>query len=140
MLLVPRKQKYRRTFKGRRRGLAHRGNTVSYGEYGLKSLGRGWLTSRQIEAARKAIVHHLKRSGKLWIRIFPDKPITRKPNEVRMGGGKGTVDHYAAVVKPGRMLFELGGVEEEEARRAFDLASDKLPVKTRFVKSYGEEQ
>lgn len=133
MLLLPKKSKYRRTFKGQRPGLAFRGSTVAFGDYGLKSLGRDFVTSRQIEAARKAIVHHLKRGGKLWVRVFPDKPITKKPNEVRMGSGKGAVDHYAVVVKPGRMLFELSGVSKEDAYSAFKLASDKLPIATKIV-------
>lgn len=133
MLMLPKKSKYRRTFKGKRPGLSFRGSSVDFGDYGLKSLGRNYVTSRQLEAARKAIVHHLKRGGKLWIRVFPDKPITKKPNEVRMGSGKGAVDHYATVVKPGRILFELSGVSKTEAYEAFKLAGDKLPIATKIV-------
>ena len=115
------------------KGRAGRGNTLSFGEYGLQALEPCWMTSRQIEAARRAIVRHVKRGGKLWIRIFPDKPVTSKPAETRMGGGKGAVDHWVAVVKPGRMIFEIAGVPEEAAREAMRLASHKLPIKTRFV-------
>lgn len=138
MLLLPKKSKYRRTFKGTMPGMAQRGSSISFGEFGMQSTERSFITSRQIEAARKAIVHHLKRNGKLWIRIFPDKPITRKPNEVRMGSGKGAVDHYAAVVRPGRILFELSGVAPQAAREAFRLASHKLPIRTKMINSTGE--
>lgn len=132
-MLEPRKQKYLKKFRGKMRGKAHRGNKVTVGEYGLQSLGRSWVTSRQLEAARKAIVRHTKRKGKLWIRVFPDKSYTKKPAEVRMGGGKGDVEGYVVVVRPGRVLFELSGVHEEIAREAFKQAGDKMPVKTRFI-------
>jgi len=134
-MLLPKKAKYRKRFKGRVRGVAKRGSSLDFGEYGLKALEPYRLSSRQIEAARKAIVGRTKRGGKLWIRIFPDKPITQKPAEVRMGGGKGPVDHYAAVVKPGRMIFELAGVEEKIALEALTRAAAKLPIKTRVVTS-----
>ena len=133
-LLQPRKTKYRKRQKGRSKGLATRGTSLAFGSFGLKSLGTKWITSRQIEAARIAIVRHLKRRGKLWIRIFPDKPVTSKGTEVPMGGGKGSVDHYVFPVKPGRILFELGGIAEEQARAALKKASHKLPIKTKFVK------
>lgn len=122
--------------KGRNRGLAQRGSKVSFGEYGLKAIGRGRITARQIEAARRAMTRHIKRGGKIWIRIFPDKPITSKPLEVRMGKGKGALDHYVAEVKPGRMLFELDGVTEDVAREALRLAAQKLPVRTKFLVRY----
>lgn len=134
MALRPKKTKYRVRQKGRSKGLASRGTRLAFGSYGLKGLGRKWLTDRQIEAARMAIVRYLKRKGKLWIRIFPDKPITKKGTEVPMGGGKGTVDHYAFPLKPGRIIFELGGVTEEQAKEAFRRASHKLPIKTKFVR------
>lgn len=134
-MLLPKKAKYRKRFKGRMKGISRRGTELSFGDYGLKSLGRAWLSSRQIEAARKAITHHTKRGGKLWIRIFPDKPVTKKPNEVRMGGGKGPVDHYVAVVTPGRLLFEISGLSEEVAKEAMDRAARKLPIKTKFISS-----
>jgi len=133
-MLFPKKTKYVKQQKGRSKGLATRGTTLAFGDYGLKSLGTKWITSRQIEAARRAIVRHLKRKGKLWIRIFPDKPITTKGTEVPMGGGKGKVDHYVFPIKPGRIIFELGGVTEEQARTAFKKASYKLPIKTKFIK------
>ena len=132
-MLLPKRTKYRKQHRGRMKGRAGRGNTISFGEYGLQALEPCWMTSRQIEAARRAIVRHVKRGGKLWIRVFPDKPVTAKPAETRMGGGKGAVDHWVAVVKPGRMIFEIAGVPEEEAREAMRLASHKLPIKTRFV-------
>jgi large subunit ribosomal protein L16 len=132
-MLLPKRTKYRKQHRGRMKGRAGRGNTLSFGEYGLQALEPCWMTSRQIEAARRAIVRHVKRGGKLWIRIFPDKPVTSKPAETRMGGGKGAVDHWVAVVKPGRMIFEIAGVPEEAAREAMRLASHKLPIKTRFV-------
>lgn len=132
-MLQPKKQKFRKQFKGKIKGRASRGTEVSFGKYGLKALEGFWVTARQIEAARKAITHHTKRTGKIWIRIFPDKPVTRKPQEVGMGGGKGSVDHYVAVVKPGRILFEITGVEKSLAEGAFRLASHKLPIKTKFV-------
>ena len=132
-MLMPKRTKYRKMHRGRMKGKAGRGNTLSFGEYGLQALEPCWMTSRQIEAARRAIVRHVKRGGKLWIRVFPDKPVTAKPAETRMGGGKGAVDHWVAVVKPGRMIFEIAGVQEEAAREAMRLASHKLPIKTRFV-------
>ena len=133
-MLAPKRVKFRKTFKGRTRGIARRGNTVSFGEYGLMSLDPGWITNRQIEASRVAMSRAMKRGGKVWIRIFPDKPITRKPAETRMGKGKGNPEGWVAVVKPGRVMFEVEGVSEEVARRAMQLADAKLPVKTRFVK------
>ena len=132
-MLEPSKQKYRRTFRGRMKGKAWRGNTLAFGEYGLKSLECGWVSARQIEAARKAMTHHTKRGGKVWIRVFPDKPITKKPAEVRMGSGKGTVDHFAVVVRPGTVLFEMAGVPQELAREALRLASHKLSVDTTIM-------
>ena len=132
-MLMPKRTKYRKMHRGRMKGKAGRGNTLSFGDYGLQALEPCWMTSRQIEAARRAIVRYVKRGGKLWIRVFPDKPVTSKPAETRMGGGKGAVDHWVAVVKPGRMIFEMAGVQEEQAREAMRLASYKLPIKTRFV-------
>jgi large subunit ribosomal protein L16 len=132
-LLMPSRTKYRKQFRGKRGGIATRGAEVSFGQFGLQALEAGWVTSRQIEAARKAIAHHTKRGGKLWIRVFPDKPVTKKPAEVKMGSGKGDVDHYVAVVKPGRILFELGGVPEELAEEAFRLAGHKFGLSVRFV-------
>lgn len=132
-MLQPRKEKYRKKFRGKMRGNASRGNKVTVGEYGLKALTRSWVTSRQLEAARKAIAHYTKRRGKLWIRVFPDKSYTQKPAEVKMGGGKGEVEGYVVVVRPGRILFELGGVEEEIAKEAFRRAGLKLPVKTKIL-------
>ena len=120
--------------KGRNRGMAQRGSRVSFGEFGLKSLGRGRMTARQIEAARRAMTRHVKRGGKIWIRVFPDKPITKKPLEVRQGKGKGNVEYWVAQIQPGRMLYEMEGVDEVTAREAFDLAAAKLPFKTAFVK------
>lgn len=132
-MLQPNKTKFRKQQKGRNRGLAHRGNRVSFGEYGLKATTRGFVTARQIEAARRAITRHVKRGGKIWIRVFPDKPVTRKPVEVRMGKGKGNVEFWVAPIQPGRMIYEIEGVSENVAREAFRLASAKLPVKTSFV-------
>jgi large subunit ribosomal protein L16 len=132
-MLQPKRLKYRKQFRGRMRGKASRGSTVSFGDYALQAIEPSWLTSRQIEAARRAVVRHVKRGGKLWIRVFPDKPVTQKPAETRMGSGKGTVDHYVAVVKPGRIIFEITGVTEEIAREAFRLAGHKLPMKTQFL-------
>jgi large subunit ribosomal protein L16 len=132
-MLQPKRTKFRKQFKGRMRGKAHRGNLVSFGDFGLQATDCGRLTARQIEAARIAMTRHIKRQGKIWIRVFPDKPVTRKPAEVRMGKGKGSVDHWATVVKPGRMLYEMQGVAEEEAREAFRLAAHKLNISTRFV-------
>ncbi len=132
-MLQPKRVKYRKSHKGHRRGKAQAGNTVVFGDFGLQALESAWVTSRQIEAARKAMTRYIRRGGKIWIRIFPDKPVTRKPAETRMGGGKGALDHWVAVVKPGRILFEMGGVDEEVARGAMRLASYKLPIGTRFV-------
>ena len=132
-MLQPKRVKYRKQQKGKIRGNAMRGNTVAFGDYGLQTLAAGWITNRQIEAARVAMTRHIKRGGKVWIRIFPDKPITSKPAETRMGKGKGNPEGWVAPVKPGRVLFELEGVEESIARRAMDLAAAKLPVKTRFL-------
>ncbi len=132
-MLQPKRTKFRKTHKGRNRGLAQRGNSVSFGEFGLKAMGRGRITSRQIEAARRAMTRHVKRGGKIWIRIFPDKPITKKPLEVRQGKGKGNVEYWVALVQPGRVLYEMSGVSEEIARGAFRRAAAKLPVATRFV-------
>lgn len=132
-MLMPKRVKYRKQFRGRMKGRASRGVEVQFGDYGLQALEPSWITSRQIEAARRAIVRHVRRRGKLWIRIFPDKPVTSKPAETRMGKGKGSVDHWVAVVKPGRVMFEIAGVSEEAAREAMRLASHKLPIKTQFV-------
>ncbi len=131
-MLQPKRTKYRKQMKMDNRGLAHKGSKVSFGEFGLKSLERGRLTARQIEAARRTISRHVKRGGKLWIRVFPDKPISKKPLEVRMGSGKGSVEYWIAQIKPGTMLYELEGVSEELAREAFRLAAAKLPLKTTF--------
>jgi large subunit ribosomal protein L16 len=132
-MLMPKKVKHRRVMKGRMRGKATRGERLSFGDYGLKALDAGWVTDRQIEAARIAMTRHVKRGGKIWIRLFPDKPITRKPAETRMGSGKGAPDHWVAVVKPGRVLYEIVGVDEALAREAMKLAAQKLPIKTKFV-------
>ncbi len=132
-MLQPKRVKYRKTHKGRRRGRAHAGNTVVFGDFGLPALESAWLTARQIEAARRAITHHIRRGGNIWIRVFPDKPVTKKPAETRMGSGKGPPDHWVAVVKRGRILFEMGGVSGEIAREAMRLASHKLPIDTKFV-------
>jgi large subunit ribosomal protein L16 len=132
-MLAPKRVKHRKTHKGRMRGKAYRGNRVSFGEYGLQTTECGWITNRQIESARVAMTRHIKRGGKVWIRIFPDKPITSKPAETRMGKGKGNPEGWVAVVKPGRMMFELEGIPEETARRAMQLAASKLPVATQFV-------
>ena len=132
-MLAPKRVKYRKQMKGRNRGVATRGTQVSFGEYGLQALENGWISNRSIEAARIAMTRHIKRGGKVWIRIFPDKPITKKPLEVRMGKGKGNPEGWVAVVKQGRMMFELEGVPQETARRAMELAAAKLPVKCKFV-------
>ena len=132
-MLAPKRVKYRKQMKGRTRGHAHRGSSVAFGQFGLQTLDPGWITNRQIEAARVAITRAMKRSGKIWIRIFPDKPITSKPAETRMGKGKGNPEGWVAVVKPGRVLFEIEGVTEAAAKKAFALASAKLPINTRFV-------
>jgi len=132
-MLQPKRTKFRKYQKGRNRGLAQNGNKVSFGEFGLKALARGRITARQIEAARRAMTRHIKRGGKIWIRIFPDTPISNKPLEVRMGKGKGNVDHWVAKIQPGSVLYEMEGVSEELAREAFQLAAAKLPIKTIFV-------
>ncbi|MCY3815530.1 MAG: 50S ribosomal protein L16 [Gammaproteobacteria bacterium] len=132
-MMQPKRTKYRKMHKGRNRGLAQRGNFVAFGEYGLKATTRGRITARQIEAARRALTRHVRRGGKVWIRIFPDKPITQKPLEVRQGKGKGNVEYWVSLVQPGRMLYEIEGVPEPLAREAFRLASSKLPVNTAFV-------
>lgn len=132
-MLQPKRTKFRKMHKGRNTGLAQRGNKVSFGEFGLKATTRGRLTARQIEAARRAMTRHIKRGGRIWIRVFPDKPITAKPLEVRMGKGKGNVEFWVAEIQPGRMLYEMEGVSEEVAREAFRLAAAKLPVRTSFV-------
>lgn len=132
-MLQPKRTKFRKQHKGRNTGVAVRGSSVSFGEYGLKSVSRGRLTARQIESARRTITRHVKRGGKIWIRIFPDKPITKKPLEVRMGKGKGSVEYWVAQIRPGMMLYEIQGVSEELAREAFTLAAAKLPLKTLFT-------
>jgi|TARA_B110000967_G_scaffold50035_1_gene51098 large subunit ribosomal protein L16 len=132
-MLQPARQKFRKQHKGRNTGLALTGNKVSFGDFGLKALGRGRITARQIEAARRVMTRHIKRGGRIWIRIFPDKPITKKPAEVRMGKGKGSVEFYVAEIQPGKMLYEMDGVSEEDAREAFRLAAAKLPLLTSFV-------
>ncbi len=134
MPLMPKRTKYRKVQKGRNRGKATRGNKVSYGEYGIQALEAGMITSNQIESARIAMTRHVKRGGKVWIKVFPDKPITKKPAETRMGKGKGAVEFWVAPVKPGRVMFEMSGVAEPVARRALELAAYKLPIKTKFVK------
>ena len=139
MPLMPKRTKFRKMHKGRNRGKATRGTEVSYGEFGLQAVTAGMITSNQIEAARVAMTRHIKRGGKVWIKIFPDKPVTRKPAETRMGKGKGALDHYEAVIRPGRVMFELAGVPESLARRALELAAHKLPVKTKFVKKQAVE-
>ena len=136
-MLQPKRVKYRKTHRGKRRGKAHSGNTVVFGEFGLQAMETSWITSRQIEAARRVMVRYLRRGGKMWIRIFPDKSVTKKPAETRMGSGKGAPDHWVAVVKPGRMLFEISGVRESVAQQAMHLASYKLPISTRFVVKEG---
>ena len=136
-MLQPKRTKFRKQFKGRNTGLAHRGSSVSFGEYGLKAVGRGQLTARQIEAARRAMTRHVKRGGKIWIRVFPDKPITKKPLEVRQGKGKGNVEFWVAQIQPGRMLYEMAGVTEDIAREAFRRAAAKLPIQTIVVERQG---
>ena len=138
-MLMPKKVKFRKQQRGKRRGMAWSGSTVSFGDYGLKSTEVAWVTDRQIEAARIAISRHVKREGRMWIRIFPDKPITKKPQETRMGKGKGAPEQWVAVVKPGRVLYEMEGVSEEMAKEAFRLAAHKLPVKTKFVRRFEME-
>lgn len=132
-MLQPARRKYRKEQKGRNKGVATRGNTVSFGEYGLKAIGRGRLTARQIEAARRAMTRHIKRGGRIWIRIFPDKPVSQKPAEVRMGGGKGNPEYWVAEIQPGKVLYEMDGVDEASAKEAFRLAASKLPIRTSFV-------
>ena len=139
-MLLPKRDKYRRVHRGRLTGKAYRGNTVSNGDYGLQALEPAWITSNQIEAARIAMTRYIKRGGQVWIKIFPDKPITEKPAETRMGSGKGSPEYWVAVVKPGRVLFEIGGVSEELAREAMRLASHKLPIKCKFVSRQAEEE
>jgi large subunit ribosomal protein L16 len=138
-MLMPKKVKHRKQMKGRNRGVAQRGAMVSFGDFALKSMEAGWITDRQIEAARIAMTRFIKRAGKVWIRMFPDKPITKKPAETRMGSGKGAPDHWVAVIKPGRVLYEIQGVPEEVAREAMRLAAQKLPVKTKFVTRADQE-
>jgi len=133
-MLMPKRVKYRKQMRGRMKGKATRGTEIAFGEYGLQALEPAWITARQLEAARRAIVRHVRRRGKYWIRVFPDKPVTAKPAETRMGKGKGAVDHWVAVVKPGRIVLELGGVSEEMAREAMRLAAHKLPIKCQFMK------
>jgi large subunit ribosomal protein L16 len=139
-MLMPKKVKYRKQQRGRRRGLAWRGSTVAFGDYGLMSLEAVWLTDRQIEAARVALTRGIKRGGKVWIRVFPDKPITKKPQETRMGKGKGAPEQWVAVVKPGRILFEMEGIGQADAKAAMRLAAAKLPMKTRFATRFAEER
>ena len=138
-MLLPKRVKYRRVMRGRMKGKATRGNVVSHGEFGLQALEPAWITSRQIEAARIAMTRYTKRGGQVWIKIFPDKPVTRKPAETRMGSGKGAPEYWVAVVKPGRVLFEMAGVSEEVAREAMRLAMHKLPIKCKFVKRQAED-
>ncbi len=133
-ILMPKKVKHRKWRKGRSKGIETRGLEITFGTFGLKSLGTKWITARQIEAARRAIIRYLKKGGKLWVRIFPDKPVTKKGTEVPMGGGKGSVSHYVFPIKPGRIIFELEGIKEEEAREAFKKAAARLPVRTKFIK------
>ena len=139
-MLLPKRVKYRRVHRGRLTGEAHRGNTITYGEFGLQALEPAWITSRQIEAARIAMTRYIKRGGQVWIKIFPDKPVTEKPAETRMGSGKGSPEYWVAVVKPGRVMFEIGGVSEEVAREAMRLAANKLPVKCKFVTKAEQEK
>ena len=138
-MLMPKRVKYRRVHRGRMKGNASRGNTLTYGDYGLQALEPSWITSNQIEAARRAMTRYIRRGGNIWIKIFPDKPVTEKPAETRMGSGKGAPAYWVSVVKPGRVLFEMSGVSEETAREAMRLASNKLPIKTRFVSRYVEK-
>lgn len=134
---MPKKVKYRKQQRGKRRGLAHRGSELSFGSFGLKALGRGWVSTRQIEAARIAMTRFIKRGGKIWIRVFPDKPISKKPAETRMGSGKGAPEDWVAVIKPGRVIYEMEGVAEDVAKEAFRLAAHKLSIQTKFVKREG---
>jgi len=139
-MLMPKKVKYRKQQKGKRRGMAWRGSEVTFGEYGLKAMESGWVTDRQIEAGRVAITRFIKRGGKIWIRVFPDKPITKKPAETRMGKGKGAPEGWVAVVRPGKIIYEMEGVPEAQAHEAMRLAAHKLSVKARFVKRFGKEE
>ena len=139
-MLMPKKVKYRKQQRGRMRGNSKGGTQVYFGEYGLKSLERGWITNRQIEAARVAMTRFIKRGGKIWVRVFPDKPITKKPQETRMGKGKGAPEEWVCVVRPGRIMFEMEGVNETEARRAMQLAAAKLPIKTKFATRFAQEK
>ena len=132
-MLQPKKSKYRKQFRGKMRGISKQGSQLAFGDYGLKSLGRGWLTARQLEAARRAITHYTKRAGRVWIKVFPDKPVTKKPAGAKMGKGKGDPDHFVTVIKPGRIIFELTGVSQEIAAEAMRRAGAKLPFKTKFV-------
>ncbi len=132
-MLQPKRVKYRKSHRGRRRGEAQAGNTITFGEFGLQAMESAWVSSRQIEAARRAITHYVRRGANVWIRVFPDKPVTKKPAETRMGGGKGSPENWVAVVKPGRIMFEMGGVSEEAAKGAMRLAAYKLPIETKFV-------
>jgi len=138
-MMMPKKVKYRKQQRGKNRGIAQRGGTIAFGDYGLQAIERGWITARQIEAARIAMTRHVKRGGKIWIRVFPDKPVTKKPLETRMGKGKGAPEEWVAVIKPARILYEMEGVEEPVAREAMRLAAMKLPIRTRFV-SRGERR
>ncbi len=138
-MLVPKRVKHRKQHRGRMKGKAVKGTNVTFGEYGLQALEPAWITNRQIEAARIALTRHIKRGGKVWVKIFPDKPVTQKPAETRMGSGKGAVENWVAVVKPGRIMFEIAGIDEEMAREAMRLASHKLPIKTKFVARDGGE-
>ncbi len=139
-MLMPKRTKYRKQFRGRMKGQAHRGNTVSHGEFGLQALEPAWITNRQIEAARIAMTRYIKRGGQVWIKIFPDKPVTAKPAETRMGSGKGSPEYWVAVVKPGRIMFEMGGVTEAVAKEAMRLAGHKLPIRTKFVRRADEKK
>jgi large subunit ribosomal protein L16 len=132
-MLMPRRAKHRKSFRGKRTGIATRGVNIDFGEFGLQATTCGWVSSRQIEAARRALTHYVKRGGRIWIRIFPDKPVTRKPPETRMGSGKGDIHEYVAVVRPGRILFEMGGIPQVDAQEAMRLAAAKLPVRTKFM-------
>lgn len=132
-MLAPKRAKHRKTFRGKRTGISIRGSNVDFGDFGLKALTAGWVSSRQIEAARRALTHYTRRGGRIWIRVFPDKPITKKPPETRMGSGKGDVHEYVAVVRPGRILFEMSGITREQAEESLRLASAKLPIRTRFI-------
>lgn len=132
-MLAPKRAKHRKVFRGKRRGVSIRGSVLAFGDFGLKAMEAGWVSSRQIEAARRALTHHIRRGGRVWIRIFPDKPITKKPPETRMGSGKGDVAEYVCVVRPGRVLFEMAGVDQELAAQAMRLAGIKLPIKSKFI-------